>query len=326
MHDPRSDTPRGESENRQAPNDTRRNTTSDTRRTTSGTKNGNTNTADDPDRAAAERLLQDAVRGRQKLARRYVRTLRRLSPRATPAELVRRLEKQYLTAVTGTGQAGTVGHFLADAAVTAISAVVTTGIGMAAGGRDGSGTTGSGRGSRTAGRAAGRDAKSGSRRRMLGPIQGAVAAAGASIAVRGMQNGVDRVIPVATARAEFEVTALFALAVADIHGLRLSPVRRAVLVRALLAGPEAQPIVRRRADAVAYLDPELPGTDAGEAWVRLLAEDVAEDDLSDLTRDLAPGGASAGFGRPVIDAARIAFPAPPAEFPEHLAVGREQRD
>jgi len=48
----------------------------------------------------AEHEIANAVRGRQAIARKYVRWARRRHPDATPAEIIKALERHYVIAVS----------------------------------------------------------------------------------------------------------------------------------------------------------------------------------------------------------------------------------
>ena len=62
----------------------------------------------------AEQVIANAVRGRQAIARKYVRWVRRRHPDATPAEIIKALERHYVTAVSVAGGIVTAGSLAVD--------------------------------------------------------------------------------------------------------------------------------------------------------------------------------------------------------------------
>src|SRR5688572_3957988 len=62
----------------------------------------------------AEQEIANAVKGRQAIARRYVRWVRRRHPDATPAEIIKALERHYVTAVSVAGGIVTAGGLAID--------------------------------------------------------------------------------------------------------------------------------------------------------------------------------------------------------------------
>src|SRR5690348_14591254 len=120
----------------------------------------------------AEREIAKAVSGRQAIARKYVRWVRRRNPDATPAEIITALERHYVTAIS-----------VAGGIVTSGSVAVS----LIPGG--GAATTG---------------VKAGVKAAAIGLAKTAAAA---------------NLLPAADEQLQFEITAMFGLALADIHGM-----------------------------------------------------------------------------------------------------------
>src|SRR6516165_297182 len=68
----------------------------------------------------AEHEIDKAVRGRQGIARKYVKWVRRRNPDATPAEIISMLEHHYVTAISVAGAAITVGSIAAEIGIAMI--------------------------------------------------------------------------------------------------------------------------------------------------------------------------------------------------------------
>src|SRR6185369_5144620 len=130
----------------------------------------------------AEREIAKAVSGRQAIARKYVRWVRRRNPDATPAEIIKALERHYVTAVSVAGGIVTAGSIAVD--FIPGGGVATTGVKAAAIGL----------------------AKSGAASKLL---------------------------PAADQQLQFEITAMFGLALADIHGMNYDQDQAKALVYGL---------------------------------------------------------------------------------------------
>jgi hypothetical protein len=201
----------------------------------------------------AEREIGKAVRGRRGIARTYVRWVRRRNPGASPAEIVATLERHYITAIRAAGAAIVIGGIAAEVGIAMIPVV-----GPAAAG----------------GKAVAKE------------VAKSAAVAGAKVASEKAVT----LLPAGDEQLQFEITAVFALALAEIHGLVLDhdQARRLVSV--------------------------------------LSKEGVSEDQLATLVRDLAQPSAPLGgrvhfvFGRPVVDASQLAFAQAPDSFPAQLTV------
>jgi hypothetical protein len=160
----------------------------------------------------AEHEIAKAVTGRRGIARKYVRRLRHRYPEATPAEMISLLERRYITAVSAAGAAITVGSIAAEVGISLIP-----GAGAASAG----------------GKALAKHA--GKQAVKVAAKETAKAAAknvGLGLAKTGAQKAA-QLLPAGDKQLQFEITALFALAVADIHGLELDQEQSLALVYGL---------------------------------------------------------------------------------------------
>ncbi|MGH3824435.1 MAG: hypothetical protein ACRDRA_16625 [Pseudonocardiaceae bacterium] len=212
------------------------------------------------------RGLEKAIGIQQAPIGSFVARLRRARPGATPAEIIAVLEKQYLTAVTGTGAA----------------------------------------------------------------VGGAAAAPGVgTLAALALSGGETAVF--------LEATALFALAVAEVHGLRVDDVeRRRTLVLAVVLGDQGAMLVRKMTGRT------------GQHWGELLPDAIPKSSITAVNKTLghwflkrygrkqgmlllgkvAPFGIGAAIGgagnralgRQVINSSRQIFGPPPISFGEGTTV------
>lgn len=206
------------------------------------------------DGAHADREIERALRGRRGIARTYVRWVRRRNPASTPTEIVAMLERHYVTAIKAAGAAIIVGGIAAEVGIAMIPVV-------------GPGVTG--------GKAIAKEV-----------AKNAVAA--------GIKVGSEKatsILPAGDEQLQFEITAVFALALAEIHGLELDHNQ----ARALVNG--------------------------------FSNERVSEERLANLVRELgnpqdstSSGAARFEFGRAVVDRSRLAFVTTPDSFPAQLSV------
>jgi len=279
----------------------------------------------------ATREIDRAVTGRRAIARRYVRRVRRRDPEATPAEVIAMLERHYVTAISIAGAAITVGIVAAEVGVSLIPG--------AAGARAG--------------------AKNGGKVAAKAAAKLTVKAAGRRAATGAAKVGVQKaaeLLPAGDEQLQFEITALFALALADIHGLELDEQQAQALVFGLsnahieqgqvatMATQLAQTSEVRTADGLPSNPParkdwsnwantladSLPGG-AAQSLVRGLQTGVLDDvraGLGDKQQAAVDFGASAMvsgaakfvFGRRVVEASKTAFDEAPRSFPEYLDV------
>ena len=145
---------------------------------------------------AAEREIGTAVNGRHSVARKYVLWVRRRNPQATPSQVITFLERHYITAIT-----------VAGGLVSAGSIALDVGISLIPGGG-------------VAKSATKHVARSAAKKVALG-------------ATRMGAERVSKMLPAGDEQLQFEITALFALALADIHGMSLDQSQRSALVYGL---------------------------------------------------------------------------------------------
>ena len=287
----------------------------------------------------AEREIDKAVRGRRGIARKYVRWVRRRNPGATPAEIISMLEHHYVTAISVAGAAISVGSIAGE-----IGIAMIPGVGAAAAGAKAV--------AKETGKKATREAAKATARQTA---KAAAKSAARGAAKSGAQRAVAR-LPAGASQLQFEITALFALAVADIHGTDYDQQQAHALVYGLCNGrvsqkqiaamasdlarssnPEivsaSQPIAAGRKDLghwASTLADSLPGG-AAQSLVRGVQTGVLEDIRGGLggrqqaAVDYGVGALVGGitrfvFGREVVDAAQSAFPDAPGTFPAYLDV------
>lgn len=285
------------------------------------------------DDAAAE--IAEAVGGRRGAARKYVLWLRRRQPDASPADLIRTLERHYVIAISGAG-----------AAVTAGTIAVSVGLDLLPGG----GTA------KTAGKTAAKTAsKAAAKKVAKESLKAAGKRAAISAAKEGAKKGAS-LLPAGDERVQFEITGLFALALAEVHGWELDDQQSQALVYGLSNGQVTQQRIAAVAADLADTGgaPEVTarralhrGPATGEPWAKTLAGSLpgaraqdfvrgmdlgALDDLrasmTDRHRNAADMGVGAAFGgvtrfvfgRQVVEAAREAFSQAPEVFPRALSI------
>ena len=280
----------------------------------------------------AAREIDKAVRGRRGVARKYVKWVRRRNPGATPAEIISMLEHHYVTAISVAGAAVTVGSIAGE-----IGIAMIPGVGAAAAA------------TKTVAKEAGKKATREAAKAAAKETMKAAAKSGA-------QRGAARLLPAGDAQLQFEITALFALTVADIHGMDLDQEQAHALVYGLSNGRVSQKqIATMASDLAQSSNPQI--VSAGQAiaggrkdwghWANTLADCLPGGAAHSLVRGVQTGvledirggldgrqqaavdygaGALVGgitrfvFGREVVDAAQSAFPGAPDTFPAHLDV------
>jgi hypothetical protein len=278
----------------------------------------------DLDSEEASREIAKAVGARHSIARKYVKWLRRRKPDATPAQIIRILERHYGSAITAAGTAITVGAIAADVGIAMIPVA----------------------GPATAG------VKSVSAHTGKAAVKAAAKNVGLSAAKTGAQH-ISTYLPAGDKQLQFEITAIFGLGLAEIHGMRLDQDQAQALVFGLSNERVSQEQIATMAADVATIssDGVVVTAENGAAdrsdWVKTLASSLPAGRAQSLVRTMQTGqldpvrdsltgkqqavvdyGVSAlasgitrfVFGRDVILASRTAFPAPPDEFPDHLAV------
>lgn len=280
----------------------------------------------------AARDIAKAVSMRHALARRYVRRLRRRHPDATPADVVQMLERHYAGAISTAGAVLAAGAFAAEVGVSLIP-----GGGAAAAG---------------AKRAGAQAAKGATKAAAKKAAKATAANAAKGLAARQ----VTALIPAGDRQLQFEITAIFGLALADVHGMDLDRDQAHALVYGLANGQVSQ-------QQIASMASDLAQATAGDAtglgqriaagrrdwshWATTLADTLPSGAAQTLVRTMQTGqletvregltdrqqvtieygvGALTGgmtrflFGRHVVEASRAAFPEAPETFPPHLAV------
>jgi len=280
----------------------------------------------------AEREIDKAVRGRRGIARKYVRWVRRQNPDATPAEIITMLEHHYVTAISVAGAAITAGSIAGEIGIAMIPVVGPAAAGTKAVAKEA--------GKKAANEAAKAAAKQTTK----------------AAAKSGAQRAAARLLPAGDKQLQFEITALFALAVADIHGKDLDQDQAHALVYGLSNDRVSQKQIATMASDLAQsanpqivsasqtitggrndwghwastLADSLPGG-AAQSLLRSMQTGVLENIRGGLdgrqqaaveygARSLAGGITRFAFGREVVDAARTAFPDAPGTFPAYLDI------
>jgi hypothetical protein len=288
----------------------------------------------------AEREIDKAVRGRRGAARKYVRWVRRRNPDATPAEIISMLEHHYVTAVSVAGAAIMVGGIAGEIGIAMIPVVGPAAAGAKAVAKE----TGKKATKEAAKAAAKETAKAAAKSAALGAAKS------------GAQRAAARLPAAGDKQLQFEITALFALAVADIHGKDLDQEQAHALVYGLSNGRVSQnQIAAMASDLAQSSNPEIVSggqTIAGGRrdlghWANTLADSLPGGAAQTLVRGVQTGvledirdgldgrqqaavdygvGALVGgitrfvFGREVVDAAHLAFSDAPDTFPAYLDV------
>ncbi|GIF47215.1 hypothetical protein DFJ67_7161 [Asanoa ferruginea] len=284
---------------------------------------------------AADREIETAVKGRHSVARKYVRWVRRRNPDATPAEVTRVLERHYITAISVAGGLVTAGAIALDVGIALIPIA-------------GAAATG---------------AKSAAREAAKKATKEAAKAAAKEAALGATRMGAQRVakmLPAGDEQLQFEITALYALALADIHGMNLDQTQARALVYGLSNGRVGQGQIAAMAADLARSSSSpvdvgkhiATGQKDWSHWANTLAHSLPAGAAQELVRGVQTGrledvraglgakqqtaveygvGALVGgvtrfvFGRAVVDAAQEAFADPPAEFPSHLTVEAKKK-
>lgn len=244
--------------------------------------------------------------------------MRRSDPTAGPAEIIARLERQYVGAIATASAAIAASGIALEIAV----GLLPAGGAAAAVGKQAGKTVAKQAGKQVAKRAGKEAAK--------------LAASGVA------RHAVSIGLPAGNQQAQFEITAIFALALAEIHGLPLEPDQAKILVLGLTSdGLDAATLaqvahrVAESPDASSNASPRWAATiqsvpgGASSAFVDLLREAGFENWRQSQTTgrqtaiDMCVQAAATGalrfaFGRQVVAAARDAFGEAPGEFPSSL--------
>ncbi|MDQ7911262.1 hypothetical protein RB614_42910 [Phytohabitans sp. ZYX-F-186] len=287
----------------------------------------------------AARGIAKAVSVRHSIARRYVMRVRRRNPGATPADVIRLLERQYVTAISTAGAVIAAGAIVADVGIALIPVA-----GAAAAGAKSAGQQAAKKAGKEAAKAAGKQAAKAAARNAA---RGAATAGARRVAA---------LLPAGAEQLQFEITAIFGLAIADIHDMDLDKEQAHALVYGLSNGRVSQQQIAAMATDLASVSTGgavgvgrviAAGRSDWSHWANTLAAMLPGGAAQSLVGTIQTGqldtvrlnlsgkqqaaieygvGALAGgvtrflFGREVVDAARVAFADAPDEFPAHLAI------
>ncbi|PWU43190.1 hypothetical protein DLJ46_32625 [Micromonospora globispora] len=295
----------------------------------------------------AEREIANAVSTRHAVARKYVKRVRKRNPDATPAEVIAMLERHYVTAITVAGGMVAAGAIAAD-----IGIALIPGVGAVTAGAKSAGAQAAKKAGKEAAKKA---AKEAAKKAAKEAAKAAAKGAALNAARRGAQR-VAALLPAGDEQLQFEITAIFALAIADIHGMALDRDQAHALVYGLSNGRVSQKQIAAMATDLASASTDgivgvghtiASGRKDWSHWANTLADTLPGGAAQDLVRTVQTGqletvrsglngrqqaaieygvGALAGgvtrfvFGREVVDAAKTAFAEAPSEFPDHLTV------
>lgn len=287
----------------------------------------------------AARVIAKAVSARHSIARKYAMWVRRRHPDATPAEVIEMFELHYVTSISAAGAVIAAGAIAVDVGIALIPVA-----GAAAAGAKSAGQQAAKRTGKEAAKAA---------------AKAAAKMAAKNVALGAAKTGAQRVamlLPAGDEQLQFEITAIFGLAIADIHGMDLDQDQAHALVYGLSNGRVSQQQIATMATDLANVSSEdvvgvgrriAAGSTDWSHWASTLADTLPGGAAQSLVRTIQTGqldtvrvnlsgeqqaaieygvGALAGgvtrflFGRDVIDAARAAFADAPDVFPAHLAV------
>lgn len=290
----------------------------------------------------AEQEITRAVSARHKIARGYVVRLRKRNPEALPAEIIATLERHYVMAITIAGGVVTAGTIAANVGIALIPGVAA---------------------SKEAGKGAAKVAAKGAAKGAAKTVAAkAAATAAAKSAAKGTamsaaKTSAERAVqwlPAGDEQLQFEITAVFALALAEVHSMSLDQAQAHALVYGLSNGRVSQEQIAAMATDLAHVSHPVVGVgqtiasgrDDWSHWANTLADTLPGGAAQDLVRTVQTGqletvrsglngkqqsvieygvGALAGgatrflFGKEVVEASRVAFSEAPAEFPEHLS-------
>ena len=287
----------------------------------------------------ATRDIAKAVSARHSIARKYVMRVRRRNPNATPAEVIRMMERQYVTAISAAGAVASAGAIVVDVGIALIPVA-----GAAAAGAKSAGQQAAKKAGKEAAKKAAKEA-----------AKAATKSAALGAATTGARR-VAALLPAGDEQLQFEITAIFGLAIADIHHMDLDKEQAHALVYGLSNGRVSQQLIATMATDLASVSTGgavgvghaiAAGRSDWSHWANTLADMLPGSAAQSLVGTIQTGqldtvrvnlsgrqqaaieygvGALAGgvtrflFGREVVDAARIAFADAPDEFPAHLAI------
>jgi hypothetical protein len=175
---------------------------------------------------------------------RHVKWVRRRNPDAPPAEIISMLEHHYVTAISVAGAAVTAGSIAGEIGIAMIPLVGPAAVGTKAVAKE-AGKKATKEAARTAAKEA---TKAAAKSAALGAARSSAQRAAALIPAAGDKQ------------LQFEITALFALAVADIHGKDLDQEQAHALVYGLSNGRVSQQqIAAMASDLAQSSNPETAG-------------------------------------------------------------------
>jgi hypothetical protein len=283
----------------------------------------------------ASRDIAKSVSARHSIARKHILRIRRRNPAATPAEVIQILERHYSSAIT------TAGAVIAAAAIAADVGIAMIPVAGAA-------AAGAKSASQQAAKKAGKEAAK-------AVVKGATKTMALGVAKGGAQQ-VALLLPAGDEQLQFEITAVFGLAIADIHAMDLDKDQAHALVYGLTNERVSQQQIAVMATDVARVAPGgvvgvgqtiAAGRSDWSHWATTLADALPGGAAQNLVRTIQTGqleevretlsgkqqsaieygiGAVTGgverfvFGRQVVASSRLAFPDPPDLFPSHLAI------
>jgi hypothetical protein len=285
--------------------------------------------------------IAKAVSGRRSIARKYVMRIRRRNPDATPAEVIQMLERHYAASISTAGAVIAAGAIAADVGIALIPVA-------------GAAAAGAKSASQQAAKKAGSEAAKAASK---AAAKAATKAAAKGIALGAAKTGAQRVaslLPAGDEQLQFEITAIFGLALADIHGMELDQDQAHALVYGLSNGRVTQKQIATMAEDIANVSADgvvgvgnriAAGRTDWSHWANTLADTLPAGAAQSLVQTIQTGqldtmrmglsgkqqsaveyGALAGgvtrfvFGRDVVNASRTAFADAPDVFPAHLDV------
>ena len=287
--------------------------------------------------------IAKAVTGRRSIARKYVMRIRRRNPDATPAEVIQMLERHYAASIS------TAGAIIAASAIAADVGIALIPVAGAA-------AAGAKSASQQAAKKAGTEAAKAASK---AAAKSATKAAAKGIALGAAKTGAQRVaslLPAGDEQLQFEITAIFGLALADIHGMELDQDQAHALVYGLSNGRVTPKQIATMAEDIAAVSSDgvvgvgnriAAGRTDWSHWANTLADTLPAGAAQSLVQTIQTGqldtvrmglsgkqqtaveygvGALAGgvtrfvFGRDVVTASRAAFADAPDDFPAHLEV------
>ena len=171
----------------------------------------------------AARDIAKAVSARHSIARKYVMRVRRRQPDATPAEVIQMLERHYVTSISTAGAIIAAGAIAAD-----IGIALIPGVGAAAAGV------------KSAGQQAAKQTGNKLRNWQRNQLRRRPQRTWRSAPQRQAPGRVAGLLPAGDEQLQFEITAIFGLALADIHEMDLDQDQAHALVYGLSNGRVSQ--------------------------------------------------------------------------------------